>query len=78
LIEIIKRPPLLAPNRVSVSDEGERVRLTIGNSSLLMGYEDAITLSQWLRVHGKKAKRHAGDLSRHWHAMAVMNGAPEK
>ena len=66
------------PHHVAVSTDGEFVVLEIGNSRMKMGYEDAITLSQWLRVRGKQAKQFAGDMSRHWHAVAVLNGAPEK
>jgi hypothetical protein len=75
---IISRPSLLKPSRVKVEHEGELVVLEINGTRIKMGYENAITLSQWLRVHGKAAKRFAGDGSRHWHAVAVLSGAPEK
>lgn len=50
------------------------VTLSIGNSTIKMPYETAIQLSQWLRVRGKEAKRRAGDMSRHWSAVAVLEG----
>lgn len=65
---------LLAKQRVEVAAEGEQVALTIGNSTLRMNYEAALQLSQWLRVRGKEAKRNAGDVSRHWSALAVLDG----
>ena len=66
--------PLLSRQRISVSAEGDMVKLTIGNADIRMPYETAIQLSQWLRVRGKEAKRKAGDMSRHWSAIAVLDG----
>jgi hypothetical protein len=74
---IVRKPTVLKPHKVAVIADGEFVVLTIGNSSMRMRYEDAIALSQWLRVRGKEAKRFAGDVSRHWHGIAIANGAPE-
>lgn len=81
---LIRRPSAISPNkspsrlmqqmRVEVAAEGEQVALTIGNSTLRMSYEAALQLSQWLRVRGKEAKRNAGDVSRHWSALAVLDG----
>lgn len=78
MFSILSRPSVLKPHRYSVAHEGDLVALTIGNTTIKMRYEDAITLSQHLRVHGKAAKRAAGDQSRHWSAVAIMGGAPEK
>ena len=64
--------PLLSQQRIAVSVEGDLVVLTIGNYDMKMPYETAIQLSQWLRVRGKEAKRRAGDMSRHWSAIAVL------
>ena len=66
--------PLLSKQRIVVDTEGELVTLTIGNSTIKMPYETAIQLSQWLRVRGKQAKRQAGDMSRHWSAIAILDG----
>lgn len=68
---------LLAKQRVEVAAEGEQVALTIGNSTLRMSYEAALQLSQWLRVRGKEAKRNAGDRSRHWSAIGILEGLRE-
>lgn len=64
--------PLLSRQRIAVRAEGERVVLTIGNSDITMPYEAALQLSQWLRVRGKEAKRTAGDVSRHWSAVGIL------
>jgi hypothetical protein len=66
--------PLLSRQRIAVGTEGELVTLTIGNATIKMPYETAIQLSQWLRVRGKEAKRQAGDMSRHWSVIAVLDG----
>lgn len=66
--------PLLSRQRIVVDTEGELVTLAIGNATIKMPYETAIQLSQWLRVRGKEAKRLAGDRSRHWSAIGVLDG----
>ncbi len=66
--------PLLSRQRIAVDSEGEMVTLTIGNSTMKMPYETAIQLSTWLRVRGKEAKRRAGDHSRHWTVIGVLDG----
>lgn len=63
---ILGQPDLLKRQKVSVRTEGEQVILAVGNSELRMDYELALQLSTWMRVHGKAAKRAAGDGSRHW------------
>ena len=65
---------LLSQQRIAVSAEGDLVALTIGNATIKMPYETALQLSQWLRVRGKEAKRRAGDMSRHWSALAILDG----
>jgi hypothetical protein len=66
--------PLMSRQRISVEARGDLVRLSVGNADLDMPYETALQLSQWLRVRGKEAKRRAGDMSRHWSAIAVLDG----
>lgn len=66
--------PLLSRQRISVEARGDLVRLSIGGADIDMPYETAIQLSQWLRVRGKEAKRAAGDMSRHWSAIALIDG----
>ena len=65
---------LLQRQRIEVRAEGELVVLQVGNAELKMPYETALQLSQWLRVRGKEAKRMAGDQSRHWSAIAILDG----
>ncbi len=66
--------PLLSKQRIEVAAEGDMVRLSIGNYDLRMPYETALQLAQWLRVRGKQAKRTAGDMSRHWSAIGILEG----
>lgn len=66
--------PLLSRQRMAVDIRGDLVRLSIGNADIDMPYETALQLSQWLRVRGKQAKRQAGDMSRHWSAIAILDG----
>jgi len=65
---------LLSKQRIAVDIEGELVKLSIGNTDIKMPYEAALQLSQWLRVRGKEAKRNAGDMSRHWSAIGLIEG----
>lgn len=73
---VIVRPALVAPTVVKVFTEGDIVCLQIGNSIMKMPYENALQISQWLRVRGKEAKRFAGDTSRHWSLLATLD--PDK
>jgi hypothetical protein len=66
--------PLLSKQRLSVDVEGELVTLSIGNSTLKMPYETALQLSTWMRVRAKQAKAAAGDRSRHWSVIGVLDG----
>lgn len=66
--------PLLRKQRISVDAEGELVVLRVGNTELKMPYETAIQLSTWLRVRGKQAKRTAGDMSRRWNVIGILDG----
>lgn len=72
---LIKAPsPLLAKQRIEVASEGDMVRLSVGNADLRMPYETALQLSHWLRIRGKESKRWAGDTSRHWSVLGVIDG----
>lgn len=75
--EIITKPPLITRQNIEVRSEGELIAIVIGNSTLRLHYEEALTLSQWIRVRAKESKRRAGDLSRHWSAVAVLDDLPE-
>lgn len=71
---VVVKPSLLTPQHVAVNTEGELVTITVGNSTLKLHYESALKLSQWIRVRAKEAKRRAGDQSRHWSVVAVLDG----
>ena len=71
---VIVKPPVLELQRVSVGCAGEMVTITVGNSTLTLHYADALKLSQFVRVRAKQAKKWAGDQSRHWSAVAVLDG----
>lgn len=66
-------PDLLTPQRLSVESQGETVIIRVGNSELKMHYEDALKISQWIRSRAKEAKRRAGDMSRHWSAIGILD-----
>lgn len=74
---IIIKPPVFEALDVAVSDVGENVTLRIGNSVLTFPYADALKISQLIRVHAKRAKKTAGDMSRHWSAVAILDGIKE-
>lgn len=65
-------PPLFKPERIAIRAVGSTVEVVIGNTTLTFAYDDALTLSRWLRVRGKEAKRNAGDRSRHWTAVGDL------
>lgn len=69
---VIIRTPTFSAEEIRVSDVNENVEIQIGNSTLTLPYADALKISQMIRVHAKRAKRQAGDISRHWSAMAIL------
>ena len=71
----IRRNDLLKRERIAVSAEGDLVVMELGNVTLKLGYEDALQLSQWIRVRAKEAKRTAGDTSRHWSLIGQLHDA---
>lgn len=71
---ILTRPTMLRPEHVEIGTEGELVTFTVGNSTLKIHYEDALKISQWLRMRAKEAKRKCGDTSRHWSVLAMLDG----
>ena len=66
--------PLLSKQKLSTEVKGDRVLLKAGSTTIDLPYEAALQLSQWLRVSGKQAKQNAGDVSRHWSAVATLDG----
>jgi hypothetical protein len=71
---VIVRPSTVEQAQIAVHSEADLVCLTIGNSTIKMGYETAFKLSQWLRVRAKEAKKFAGDTGRHWSLLATLEG----
>lgn len=71
----IVRNDLMKKTSIAVSSEGELVKIQIGNAELKMHYEDALLLSQWIRVRAKEAKTRAGDQSRHWSVIGQVHDA---
>lgn len=67
------KPKLLQPTQIVVTPVGELVEIKIGNTTLHIHYEEALRLSQMIRVKAKEAKRLAGDMSRHWSAVATLS-----
>lgn len=65
---------IMKPEHLSVSTDSELVVIQIGSSILKIHYEDALKLSQWIRLRAKEAKRIAGDQSRHWSVIATLDG----
>lgn len=74
----IVKPPLMKPTEIAVESKGENVLLIVGNSTLTMHYEDALKISQWIRMRAKQSKRNAGDTSRHWSGLAMLDGLVER
>lgn len=64
---------LAKPTQFGVRAEGEVVVLRIGNTDIRMDYETALTLSTWMRVRSKEAKRAAGDNSRKWSVVGKLS-----
>lgn len=74
---IHSKQPLLTPQKIVVADVGENVTVTIGNSTLTMPYEAALQISQMIRLHAKRAKQTAGDLSRNWRVAGKLDELDE-
>lgn len=64
----------MTKQQIAVTIDGENVAMQIGSSTLKMHYEDALKFSQWIRLRAKQAKSMCGDRSRHWSAIAVLDG----
>lgn len=68
---------IMRRTQIAVTSNGDMVGIQIGNGKIEMHYEDALKFSQWIRVRAKEAKRAAGDTSRHWSAIASIEGVME-
>lgn len=60
---------------IAVAAEGDLVSIKLGNVEVKLGYEDALVLSQWIRVRAKEAKLTAGDTRRHWSVVGQLHDA---
>jgi hypothetical protein len=69
----LRRSTPLQNVSMSVGTEYDMVVLKIGNAEMSMPYEQALKLSQWLRVRAKQAKKFAGDTSRHWSVIGTAS-----
>jgi hypothetical protein len=65
---------ILKKQNLEVTAEGEMVAIQIGSQTLKLHYEDALLVSQWIRLRAKQAKNACGDRSRHWSAIAYLDG----
>lgn len=74
MFPIIKND-LLKKERIAVSSEGDLVVMQLGNVTVKLPYETALLLSQWVRIRAKEAKKRAGDVSRHWSVIGVIEDA---
>ena len=74
---IHNKPKLLTPQVIDFWSEGELVVMKVGNSELRLHYEDALKVSQQMRVTSKEAKRRAGDTGRHWSVLGTLDGIVE-
>lgn len=59
--------------REDVALEGRLVAIKLGVHILRLHFENALQVSQWLRVRAKEAQRVAGD-NRHWSEVSNMKG----
>jgi len=72
---VLKADDVLTPVRLGVRDEGEQVVLEVADFSLKMDHRTALTLSAWLKHHGRRAKRAAGDQARLVTALGTLTDA---
>lgn len=63
---------LFRPLKIRIFHEHDTVVMQIDGRELKMEYPYAIAISQQLRMHGKQAKKWAGDVSRHWSTDASL------
>lgn len=64
---------LLRATSIEVRQHGELVEIQVGSQVMRMGYEDALKLSQWIRLRAKQAKQFAGDTKRDWSVVAAID-----
>jgi hypothetical protein len=64
---------LMQKERISVESDGPNVVMNFGNVEVVLPYETALLVSQWIRMRAKEAKRFAGDEGRHWSVLGVLS-----
>lgn len=74
----LTRPALMKPTTIKVDWKGEYVLLQVGNSTLTMHYEDALKISQWIRLRAKEAKAFVGDRGRSWSSIGSLADLDDK
>jgi hypothetical protein len=57
---------LLKKHDIEVKQEGGTVVLIAGTAMVILPYETALRISQWIRVRAKESQTRAGDTKRHW------------
>lgn len=72
---LLKTKPLLKQERISVNDECDLVVMQLGNVEVSLPYAAALQLSAWLRLHGRRAKRFAGDTSKNMAALGYLSAS---
>jgi hypothetical protein len=51
----------LTKHRMHVQADGSNVDVTLGHSRYGVPFDAALTISQWLRIHGRAARNEAGE-----------------
>lgn len=68
----IHRRPIMSKEKWKVSDVHDQVEIKIGNTTIVIHYEDALSIGLAIQHHGKQAKATAGDLSRHMRVLGTL------
>lgn len=68
----IHRRPMMSKQKWVVSDVHDQVEVRIGNTTIILHYEDALSIGMAIQHHGKQAKATAGDMSRHVRALGTL------
>ena len=72
LLPFLKKRPLMKRDRISVAAEGADVVVKFGTTEVVLPYETALDLSNWMRVRAKEAKAFTGDDSRKFNVIGVL------
>lgn len=61
---------MLKRERIAVGTQGGCVVAQLGATEAKLPYQAAFPIAQWLRLRAKESKLRAGDVTRHWSAIA--------